>query len=66
MNHRWDYHGTDPYSARRKTCLRCGITATTFGVGSGRWWSYRDRDGHPVGTTRPECRPAPLAIGDWK
>ena len=56
--HRWDYGGSTPYAARRKTCRHCGITGTTFGCGAGRYWTYKMKNGTILpGSRQPACPP---------
>lgn len=54
--HHWDQQIT--YALKHRSCLACGVTASTFGVGSGRTWSYKAADGTPLGTRSPSCPPA--------
>jgi len=58
--HRWDYGGADPYVAKWRTCLRCGTTGRTFGVGAGRVWDYVTADGRRTLGKVPACEPAPV------
>lgn len=56
MNHSWDYGSVKRYDARRKTCRRCGLSASTFGEGAGRVWSFQWPDGSREGTGKtPPC-----------
>jgi hypothetical protein len=60
MRHTWNYLGTDPYVAKRRTCRSCPMEQKTFGAGAGRHWDWRlgQDDRWHIGKA-PECTAVP-------
>jgi hypothetical protein len=59
MRHNWNYLGTDPATAKFRTCNRCPMEQSTFGVGAGRRWDWRMSRDELWHSTKPPACPEP-------